>query len=556
MSDRPDPFVSVIFPTRRRREYLRVALESVASQVRAHQGELLVVEDDPADPATERLTAGHGARYLSHGAPRGLNAARNTGAAAARGTLLCFLDDDVRAWPGWLSALLTAEERCPEHLVFGGPIRADLENTNLHACGREPLPVTSLDLGPEDRDAEFAWGANLTLRRRAIDMAGGFDESLDLYGDEEDLQRRLRAKGGRVRYVAAAGVDHRRAGPDARLNALATAAYRRGRNSRRYDGRKHAMPALSAEMRTLVGCLVHTVRYRCGNGIVMTAHTAGRLREALAPLPQPPAAADPDFLSGESGTLNRRSRTSGAARDAVADLLSAPDRRQLRRAARREPPRRRVLVVSIGRPEHAAVTAAAVAELETSRHDVAIRVLPPKPGAGKWVNLNAALAAQPFESEDWLLLLDDDVVLPVPFLDPFLFAAERFGLRLAQPAHAYNSNAAWRVTRRRPGVLARTTSFVEIGPVTALHRDTFATLLPFPDLHMGWGLDVHWAALAAERGWPLGIVDATPIRHTRPVASAYPRERAVAEATTFLAGRPYVPRERAQRTLATHRGWR
>jgi hypothetical protein len=91
-------------------------------------------------------------------------------------------------------------------------------------------------------------------------------------------------------------------------------------------------------------------------------------------------------------------------------------------------------------------------------------------------------------------------------------------------------------------VLARTTSFVEIGPVTALHRDTFATLLPFPNLHMGWGLDVHWAALAAERGWPLGIVDATPIRHTRPVASAYPRERAVAEATTFLAGRPYVAR--------------
>ena len=41
----------------------------------------------------------------------------------------------------------------------------------------------------------------------------------------------------------------------------------------------------------------------------------------------------------------------------------------------------------------------------------------------------------------------------------------------------------------------RETAFVEIGPVTAFHRDTFATLLPFPDVGMGWGLDVHWAAV-------------------------------------------------------------
>jgi hypothetical protein len=39
------------------------------------------------------------------------------------------------------------------------------------------------------------------------------------------------------------------------------------------------------------------------------------------------------------------------------------------------------------------------------------------------------------------------------------------------------------------------------------------------------------------------------------VAEAYPREQAVAEAQTFLDGRPYVPRAEAQRTLAVHRTW-
>ena len=69
--------------------------------------------------------------------------------------------------------------------------------------------------------------------------------------------------------------------------------------------------------------------------------------------------------------------------------------------------------------------------------------------------------------------------------------------KLAQPAHRLSSHAAWPVTRRRPASVARETAFVEIGPVTAFHRDTFAALLPFPDLKMGWGLDAYWSARRA-----------------------------------------------------------
>ena len=102
-----------------------------------------------------------------------------------------------------------------------------------------------------------------------------------------------------------------------------------------------------------------------------------------------------------------------------------------------------------------------------------------------------------------------------------------------------------------PGGDWRETTFVEIGPVTAFSRAAAAELLPFPkDLKMGWGLDVHWAAVAQERGWRIGVVDATPIGHTlRPAAADYPRETAAAEARRFLDGRPYVPRD-AVRTLA------
>jgi hypothetical protein len=102
----------------------------------------------------------------------------------------------------------------------------------------------------------------------------------------------------------------------------------------------------------------------------------------------------------------------------------------------------------------------------------------------------------------------------------------------------------------------RQTAYVEIGPVVALHAITFPVLLPFPELRTGWGLDAHWAALAREHSWPVGIVDATPIRHgLRRIAAAYDRTDAVAEGRRFLSGKPYLSASESQRTLVTHRTW-
>jgi GT2 family glycosyltransferase len=544
---------SIIVPTRDRSDYLEVALASIVPQARPAGAEVVVVDDGDQE-AVRRVAERFGVRYLAHPSPRGLNAARNTGIEVSDGELVVFVDDDVEVHASWLAALLGAAERSPRHEVLGGPIHARLEGARLPLCGREGPPITALELGDRDREAEFVWGANFAVRRSALERIGPFDAALDLYGDEEDWQRRYKAAGGRVLYVAGAALDHRRSPRDARLGPLARAAYRRGRNSRRYDVRKGSPPTLASELRTLAGCGWHTLRRRCANGILLGAHTAGRIVETLDPRP----AGDPDFLSGQSGTVGgRRGALLGAADAAMdaSDLLSGR-RARLLRAARRWPPRRSVLVIGVDRPGGAGLMATAVAELRRSRHDVSVEIAAEPGGRGKFENLNLLLDRHPADGHDWLIVVDDDVRLPAGFLDQFLFLAERFGLRLAQPAHRRRSHAAWRVTRRRPGRVVRETSFVEIGPVTALRADTFATLLPFPDLRMGWGLDVHWAALARQRGWKLGVVDAVAVAHlSAPVAEGYPREEAVAEARAFLDGRPYVPRGEAQRTRAAHRSW-
>jgi hypothetical protein len=42
-------------------------------------------------------------------------------------------------------------------------------------------------------------------------------------------------------------------------------------------------PALGRELRVLAGCGWHTVRRGCPQGLVMGAHSAGRVMEAVRP---------------------------------------------------------------------------------------------------------------------------------------------------------------------------------------------------------------------------------------------------------------------------------
>jgi hypothetical protein len=274
-----------------------------------------------------------------------------------------------------------------------------------------------------------------------------------------------------------------------------------------------------------------------------------------------------DFLSGDAGDVTypwrRVKRAAGELAFSAVDRAARVGRRADTIAA--ATPRQRVLVACVYRPGSQAAEAAGA--LRSDRHEVRLAfgaTAAAEPallastvatglGGGKFENLNRVLEAAPGEF-DWLLVVDDDVRLPERFLDRFVGLCSHFELDLAQPAQSQRSHSAWRVTRRRPASLVRETRFVEIGPLTAFGRRAAGELLPFPPLRFGWGLDLHWAALAAERGWRLGVVDATPVRHEAAVVgSAYRTGDARAEAARFLADRPHLPAASAGEVVATHR---
>ena len=117
------PFFSVIIPTYNRKEFLKIAINSVLSQ--SYQDyELIVIDDGSADGTMEMIGTGHwpvGKKreitYLRQ-AHQGVAEARNTGIKAAIGEFICFLDSDDRFREDKLDITCKNIKKHPEYKIF------------------------------------------------------------------------------------------------------------------------------------------------------------------------------------------------------------------------------------------------------------------------------------------------------------------------------------------------------------------------------------------------------------------------------------------------------
>ena len=468
-----------------------------------------MVEDDAAD-------AGHGARGA--GGRRALRRPRRAAAGStapatrrSRRPRASCCACSTTTWRRGRAGSTRCSRRAaahPGHDAFGGPIRGRLEGARLHACGREPPPVTTLDLGPADARRRARSGARTSrCAARALDRAGWFDPARSGAGDEEEWERRLRAAGGRIRYVAARGRGpppggSRRAPAEPRPRRLPPRPRTRAATTRRRARQPRARAARSARSPAARGTPAGAA---AATGLVLAAHSAGRLREALrAGGPRRPSRrrhASPTGPRASRGRSGRRALVDRARPDLAADLRTARRRLGLRRAARHAPPRRRVHVVGVARPERARDDRRGCAASSRARaHAVAVdlhagrprrrasgrtcarrwpRGRPTAPTGSSWSTTTSC-----FRAASWTRSCT---------------CAERHGLaaRPARPRLRLPRRLAGHAPAAAgasPGARASSRS----GRVTARPPRRLRTSCSrFPTCAMGWGLDAHWSAAAA-----------------------------------------------------------
>jgi glucosyl-dolichyl phosphate glucuronosyltransferase len=214
--------LSIIIPTRDRPGLLRDCLRTIQrQQVGAESVEVVVIDDGSLQPLQPVVADARGEISIRciRQAPAGLNAARNRGIEVTSGEAVAFLDDDTLLSPQWARTVLATFESSA-CAAMGGRVRLEFEGGSAPAwlarTQREYL--AEFDLGPEPLWLDYGpdpVGANCAVRRAEFDRVGPFRDGLDRIGSslvsngDTEFFRRLRRRGGRVRYEPAAAAIHR-----------------------------------------------------------------------------------------------------------------------------------------------------------------------------------------------------------------------------------------------------------------------------------------------------------------------------------------------------------
>jgi len=230
--------VSVIVCTRDRPAQLARCLDALR-RLEHDELEMVIVDNAPADDATERLVAALAAgdprlRYVREERP-GLSHARNRGLREARAGIVAFTDDDVLVDPLWAAALVRGFARDPRVACVTGLVAPaslgrpeeryfDARVSWSSSC-EQRLYTAARGAGDSllhpFAAGAFGTGANMAFRTTALRVLGDFDECLGAGspaggGEDLDVFLRVLLGGGLIAYEPAALVWHEhRAAPGA-----------------------------------------------------------------------------------------------------------------------------------------------------------------------------------------------------------------------------------------------------------------------------------------------------------------------------------------------------
>jgi GT2 family glycosyltransferase len=314
------PSVSVVIPNWNGAAHLPDCLDSLQSLAYPHERlEIIVVDNGSTDESVALVEQrSPRVRVLAHPENLGFAAASNSGAHAAIGDYVAFLNNDMRVDREWARQLVDAVDPSAGYVCVGGVIldwegeRIDFVDgwVNFHGFAgqehfRQPVDERLIE---DRRDLLFACGGSMLISRDVFLKLGGFDPGYFAFFEDVDLGWRLWLAGYRVRLAAQSRSFHRHHGTGSALpshqrallyerNALITLL--------KNVGDENLARVLSSAL------LVLTQRSLVYSGSPRSAFTLGSLDDASTELVErtsiAPLHAVSDVIADLEGILERRS---------------------------------------------------------------------------------------------------------------------------------------------------------------------------------------------------------------------------------------------------------
>ena len=190
------PYVSALIPVFNGAATIARAVDSALAQSLARSLEVIVVNDGSTDSTPAVLKRYYPQIIVVNQPNRGLAAARNAGAAIAKGEYLAFLDADDIWLPNKLALTTAALDRASDAvLAYSDITPVDDEGSELPSS-----PITpELAHAPSMSELLTRWWPILpsavVMRRNSYEICGGFCERFRRSYEDVDLWLRAREQG-------------------------------------------------------------------------------------------------------------------------------------------------------------------------------------------------------------------------------------------------------------------------------------------------------------------------------------------------------------------------
>ncbi len=184
--------ISLIIPAYNEEKYIADCLEYALKNSLGGFYEIIVVDNGSSDKTKEIAETFPGVRVVRE-KEKGITKARQRGFIEAKSDIIAYIDADTRMPDGWVETILQEFIKNQKLVCLSGPyIYYDIPKWQqflVKVYWRVLAYPSYLLIG------YMAIGGNFTIKKDTLEKMGGFNTSIEFYGEDTDIARRAHRLG-------------------------------------------------------------------------------------------------------------------------------------------------------------------------------------------------------------------------------------------------------------------------------------------------------------------------------------------------------------------------